>query len=285
MDNQIKYVIKDSDYVTVTNMNNNIFEVQYLMKQNHLSHILKLDKDSYMIKNTGEIKEFNKINDRSESINSLKQTMKKIRYLINNNFSGGKKELWATLTFKDTEIAKNPKEIYKEFNKFMKRLNYKYKNLEYIVIIEPHGIENNNLNNWHGFHLHLLLKSKSNLYIPYDEFEKIWGLGMTRIERLNNIDNIGAYISAYLTNIEIKEEKNSGKKFIKGARIWLYPKNINIYRKSRGITFPERTKMKYKEAKELIGVPCHYRKEIQINSKDNDYENIIIFEQFNRNRR
>ncbi|HEL1739612.1 TPA: replicative protein [Streptococcus suis] len=278
------FSIQPDDFVTVTLMND-IYEIQYLQKSNGHNNILKMDSDRYVVKSTGEIKYYEHTETRSQSINSIKQTMKKLRYLINANFSGQKNELWSTLTFRDSNIAKQPQEIYKEFNKFIKRLNYKYKEkLDYIAILEPHGINSSVISDWHGFHLHLLLKSSSSsLYIPYQEFEEIWGLGMCRIERLKNIDNIGAYLSAYLTNAELSDTDSMEKKYIKGSRLWLYPKGVRIYRKSKGIHYPKRIKMPYQSARDMIGIEPHYTKTYKI--ENDNFENIVIFEQFNKKRR
>lgn len=285
MDDDSKgFSIQPDDFVTVTLMND-IYEIQYLQKSNRHNNILKIDSDRYVVKSTGEIKYYEHTETRSQSINSIKQTMKKLRYLINANFSGQKNELWSTLTFRDSNIAKQPQEIYKEFNKFIKRLNYKYKEkLDYIAILEPHGINSSVISDWHGFHLHLLLKSSSSsLYIPYQEFEEIWGLGMCRIERLKNIDNIGAYLSAYLTNAELSDTDSKEKKYIKGSRLWLYPKGVRIYRKSKGIQYPKRIKMPYQSAREMIGIEPHYTKTYKI--ENDNFENIVIFEQYNKKRR
>lgn len=277
--------IQPDDFVTVTLMND-IYEIQYLQKSNRYNNILKIDSERYVVKSTGEIKYYEHTETRSQSTNSIKQTMKKLRYLINANFSGRKNELWATVTFRDSNIAKQPQEIYKEFNKFIKRLNYKYKDkekLDYIAILEPHGINSSDISDWHGFHLHLLLKSSSsNLYISYQEFEEIWGLGMCRIERLKNIDNIGAYLSAYLTNAEISDTDSKEKKYIKGSRLWLYPKGVRIYRKSKGIQYPRRIKMSYQSAREMIGIEPHYTKTYKI--ENDNFENVVIFEQYNKKR-
>ncbi|HFI0935869.1 TPA: replicative protein [Streptococcus suis] len=278
------FSIPPDDFVTVTLMND-IYEIQYLQKSNRYNNILKIDSDRYVVKSTGELKYYEHTETRSQSINSIKQTMKKLRYLINANFSGQTNELWSTLTFRDSNIAKQPQEIYKEFNKFIKRLKYKYKEkLDYIAILEPHGINSSVISDWHGFHLHLLLKSSSSsLYIPYQEFEEIWGLGMCRIERLKNIDNIGAYLSAYLTNAELSDTDSMEKKYIKGSRLWLYPKGVRIYRKSKGIQYPKRIKMPYQSARDMIGIEPHYTKTYKI--ENDNFENIVIFEQFNKKRR
>ena len=284
MNDSKDFSIQPDDFVTVTLMND-IYEVQYLQKSNRENNILKIDSDRYVIKSTGEIKYYEHAETRNQNENSIKQTMKKLRYLINTNFSGQKNELWATLTFGDTEIATQPKSIYKEFNKFIKRLNYKYKEkLDYIAILEPHGVSSRDISEWHGFHLHLLLKSNSaNLYIPCQEFEQIWGLGFCRIERLKNIDNIGAYLSAYLTNSEFSDTDSQEKKYIKGSRLWLYPRGVRIYRKSKGIKYPKRIKMPYQSARDLIGIEPHFTKTYKI--ENGNFENIIIFEQYNKKRR
>ena len=286
MDND--FSIDNRSYVTLTMMND-IFEIQYMEKSNFTNNIQKLDADRYVVLETGEIKEFDKSENRSENKNSLNQTMKKLRYLINANFSGKPNELWITLTFADSLLARNANAVYLYFNKFIKRLRYKYgKDLKYIAVLEPHEIKNGDIKNWHGYHFHLLLKSyvRKKIFIPHEDFENIWGLGFCRIERLNNIDNIGAYLSAYLTNVEDNSEIvdcANKKKYIKGARLWLYPKGIRIYRKSKGIKKPTRIKMTYAEARTIIGVEPHYRKKIPI--EIDDFQNTIIYEQFNRRRK
>lgn len=285
------FSINNNSYVTLTMMND-IFEIQYMEKSNFTNNIQKLDADRYVVLDTGEIKEFDKSENRSENKNSLNQTMKSLRYLINANFSGQPNELWSTLTFADSSLARNTNTVYLCFNKFIKRLRYKYGNdLEYIAILEPHEIKDGDIKNWHGYHFHLLLKSymRKNLFIPHEDFENVWGLGWCRIERLNNVDNIGAYLSAYLTNIEESSENSNNvnnkgkKKYIKGARLWLYPKGIRLYRKSKGIKKPTRIKMTYAEARAIIGVEPHYRKKILI--EIDDFQNTIIYEQFNRRRK
>lgn len=42
-------------------------------------------------------------------------------------------------------------------------------------------------------------------YIPNDEMAEIWGQGFTKTRRLDNVDNVGAYLTAYLGDMEIHE--------------------------------------------------------------------------------
>lgn len=97
--------------VTITEMGE-IHEVQYIAKENHDPFIRKISKDQYINRKTGEICDFNHSENRGENLNSLRQTFKKLRYLINNNFSGKRNELWITLTYaKTNKILKSSPKI------------------------------------------------------------------------------------------------------------------------------------------------------------------------------
>lgn len=282
------YGIKPVDLVTVTRMNH-IVEIQYMEKRNVKNHIKKLDKDRYIELSTGEIKEFNHIENRSESFNSLRQTFKKLRYLINNNFTGKGNELHVTLTYAENMTDTN--RLYDDFRKFMQRLKYKYKDIssiDYISVIEPQGRG--------AWHCHVLLRfnDMDRVYIENSVLAGLWGHGFVTIRSLKDVDNIGAYLSAYLTDIELDDEswtqalnkeikEVDGKKYIKGGRLHMYPPGVNLYRKSRGIVFPERENMRYEKAKKLVGsAQPHYEKTYHI--ENDDFTNTIYYEQYNLRR-
>lgn len=293
-----------SDVVTVTKTGH-IAEIQYMEKMNHSAAIKKISKDEYVDLSTGEIKEFNHIENRSQSYNSLRQTFKKLRYLINNNFSGRKNELFVTLTYK--EHVTDSKRLYSDMDKFMKKLKYKYKEsttIDYLSVVEPTGS-----GRWHVHQL-LRFNDLNSIYIP-NEFDNegnpvdaplynMWGNGYVTIKSMKGVDNIGAYLSAYLSDIELTDDtvgvlfaedlrfkevdcEGEKKKFIKGGRLHMYPPGMNIFRKSKGILFPERKKMTYKKAKKIVGsAKPHYTKKYEIES--DDFKNTIIFEQYNLKR-
>ena len=102
-------VISPDDIVTVTQMNH-LTEIQYMEKMNRTASTRKLNKDEYVLLETGEVKEFNHSKNRSEGYNSLRKTFKKIRYLINNNFTGKPNELFVTLTY--AENMTDTKRLY-----------------------------------------------------------------------------------------------------------------------------------------------------------------------------
>lgn len=284
--------ISKSSLVTVTKMNH-LLEVQHMEKKNTSCHIVKLDSDTYLELGTGEIKEFKKTENRSEGMNSLRQTFKKLRYLINNNFFGLSNELFLTLTYKGDLQTKDHLKVGQDYKNFLKRLKYEYKkisSIDALKVLEPHASGN--------FHMHVLLRFNDidNIYIPSAELSRIWGLGFVKIQSLSGVDNIGAYLSAYMADMDVpddysydnyveKEVNGKKKKFVKGGRLMFYPPGVNLYSKTKGILYPEREDMSYFEVKKIVGAATpHYRKSISISDKENDFSNVITYEQYNLKR-
>lgn len=277
--------------VTVTDMGH-IVEVQHMEKRNTSIHIRKIDKDHYVHLETGEVFEFQKSDNRSDNVNSLRQTFKKLRYLINNNFVGAANELHITLTYK--ENMQDTKRLYDDFNKFIKRLKYKYKDsstIDYLSVVEPQERG--------AWHVHLLIRFNEleRIFIPGKELAEMWGFGFLTIKSLNEVDNIGAYLSAYLADIEVSDDvghiehkdlvvkrvDGKDKRFIKGGRLWMYPPGMNLYRKSKGIVYPIRQEMTYDDIKKVVGsAKPNYQKKYMV--ENDDFKNTISYEQYNLKR-
>lgn len=287
-----KVFIGENAVVRVTRMNH-IVEVQHMEKMNRKNHIKKLNKDEYVEVATGEIREFKHSENRQDNYNSLRQTFKRLRYLVNNNFIGAANELHGVLTYE--ENMTDPKRLYKDFDKFIKRLRYTYKDkssIDYLCVVEPQGRG--------AWHCHVLLRFNDldKVYIENSELRKLWGFGFVTVKSLKDVDNIGAYLSAYLADVELTDEsvkevyevgdelkvkEVQGKKFIKGGRLHMYPPGMNLYRKSKGIVEPKREEMTFKDIKKIVGsAQPHYQKAITI--QDNEFENTIQYLQYNMKR-
>lgn len=218
-------------------------------------HIKKISKTEYMkgfydkkktFITNGEVFAVAQKGEPMRNRRSLKKIFKDLRQLIAHNCQGGERELFVTLTY--AEQTNDPARVHKDFKYFWDRLKYHYADygLEYISVVEPHASG--------SFHIHMLLKATAveHLYIPNEVMEKIWGHGFTKTERLEDIDHVGAYVIAYMTDMEIPPEfedeyaahgdviEKDGKKYIKGKRLDFYPDGMQISRHSRGITRPER---------------------------------------------
>lgn len=289
-----KGLILPKDVVKITKMNH-LIEIQHMEKTNRKSHIRKLDKFNYVDLDTGEIKAFEISENRQQNYNSLRQTFKKLRYLINNNFIGSPNELHVTLTYKKN--MKDSKQLYKDFDTFLKRLRYEFKDkstIDYINVVEPQERG--------AWHCHSLFRFNdlTTVFIENSKLRKIWGNGFVTIKSLKDVDNIGAYLSAYLTDVEltegtfmnaISEEREivsklvdgEEKRFIKGGRLHMYPPGMNLFRKSKGCEYPERKEMLYENTKKIVGTADpHYFKSYHI--ENDEFQNTITFEQYNLKR-
>lgn len=238
----------------------------------------KLDKDRMLNRITGEIVEIHHIESRADPKNyqSLRSTFKRLKRLIGANFSGGKSELWLTLTYRESPMT-DSKRLYLDFKNFMAKLRRKTKkDLAYLVVIEPQASG--------SLHAHVLMKTldKSPLYIENKTVAQVWGQGFVNVRRLRDTDNVGAYLVAYLSNVDLnnlegnfENVKTKPKKIIKGGRLGLYPVGMQIYRTSRkGIHQPLKLKDSKENIQEKYGLsglsPDYYRKFEIIRAQDEE---------------
>lgn len=288
---------KDNMTVRVKKMNH-ITEIKFQARVNTNFPIKILSneekekyKADYIHLDTGEYKMFeNKAENRSENLESLRRTFARVRDLINNNFTGDSiKEKFITLTY--AENMTDVKKLNNNLDYFIKSLKKEIGHFEYLTVIEPQERG--------AWHAHILLKSETCTYIPYEIINKCWAYrGYTDIKALEGIDNLGAYLVAYLTDLEvddahdplelnIKNRKN--KKYEKGARLKLYPPKMKLYRKSKGIVYPTIKKSTYKEAKEEIkknaGDQPTFSQTVKIFDKNDNHLNTIITEYYNTKRK
>lgn len=261
---------------------------------------------NYIRLDTGEIFECNHIVNRAESKFQVGQSLKRLREYINTNVVDTNKCKWITLTY--AKNMQDTKQLYKDFKRFMTRFKRRFKdyNIEYITACEPQARG--------AWHMHLILIfDKVAPFIPNATIEKLWEQGFTKTNKLDDIDNIGAYLTAYLGDMEFTEENmqelqkqglnvsqmalkqvnkvegiklKDPKSFIKGGRLYMYPPKFNLYRISRGIKKPIKEYHSYHVAKEKAGLQLPtYSKGIKLSDTDNSFKNIIIYEYYNTKRK
>lgn len=285
------YEIDPNCLVKVTEMGN-ITELMYMERRNTKATIKKLDKSHYMIISTGEVYENKQSENRSQSKNSLRQTFRKLRNIINANITNVANARWITLTY--GENMTDTKRLYTDFDKFIKRFktyckNKDLKKFEYIVAMEPQG-----RGAWHA-HLLFIWDSKAP-YIPNKDLADVWKQGFVKVKALEDVDNVGAYLTAYLGDMEAQEALESGcvnigdvvkeveidgqkKSIIKGARLNMYPPGFNLYRNSRGIKQPIESYQTYGEIKKASVGALTFKNAFSI--IDEEYSNVISKEYYN----
>lgn len=286
--------------VKVTEMGN-VIEVQYMSRRNCKQTIQMLQGgEQFFICATGEIKDVEHHNTRKDNKKGLYKTFANARAVINANVTDVSKVRWCTLTY--AENMTDPKRLYEDFRNFNWRFQYYckthgYSKPEYIVMMEPQG-----RGSWHA-HLLYIWQDQKAPYISNQDFRELWGHGFVRIKKLDNVDNVGAYLTAYLGDMEIDEmdvskavgkqckvvevEDEDGRKvkkaIVKGARLDLYPANFNMLRCSRGVKRPLAEMMSQEDANKKVSAATKtFESAIKLTDHENDFETVIIREQYNK---
>ncbi|NLA96514.1 MAG: Rep protein, partial [Clostridiaceae bacterium] len=140
----------------------------------------------------------NKEINREKVVNRARTS---IRRLVNANVTPRSK--FVTLTFK--EDIKDLRQANYEFEKFIKRLKYKFNlNIKYLTVIEFQDKNRGGVIHYHTIFFNLP-------YIPNMELSKIWKNGFIRINRIDNVDNVGAYVCKYMSkdnaDVRLQEKK------------------------------------------------------------------------------
>lgn len=288
---------KDLSYyasVTVKNCGNSI-QTCYVSHRNTKAHILKIDKERYIHLATGVVKEFKHNTNRKDDINAVRCSLGRLRDYINTNVTEPFNCRWVTLTY--AENMQDTKRLYENFSLFIKRLRYEIGMFEYIVAMEPQG-----RGAWHA-HL-LLIFTDIAPYIPNTQLANIWANGFVTIKALDKkgkrITNIGAYLTAYLGDLDVTTEniayvqekggkmilktveedingKRKKKRLIKGGRLYMYPVGFHLYRVSKGIKKPFIERVTEMELQQRMkNIPIQYEKAIQVTTiTQDDYSDEI----------
>lgn len=182
----------------------------------------------------------------------LTRARRDLRRLINSNiYEYGLDSKFLTLTFKE-HITTFETANY-EFKKFRQRLEYELRlKLKYVVVPE--------FTKQGRIHFHVVLFNVP--YIKNSKLQDIWSNGFVKINRIDNVDNVGAYICKYMTKDNV-DERLVGKK---------------CYFSSRGLYKPIEIKQKEKVdefADSLPAVALTYA-----NTFENEY-NTTSYKQYN----
>lgn len=254
----------------------------------------KVNADFFVDLRNGELIEVQHSDSRAGNLRSVAASLKRGRDMINANVmpSTIKRVRWVTLTY--AENMTDTKRLYHDFELLAKKLRYRYGACEYIVCAEPQRRG--------AWHLHCLFIFKSDApYIPNEDLRNMWGQGFVNVKALpKDCDNVGAYLTAYLADVPLEEHegyyspsdikeaeiegadgKKTVKRFVKGARLHMYPVGMQIFRFSRGLQKPESVEMTYADAKKILGSAKPRYSSATTIEIDDKYKNAIAYEQYN----
>lgn len=289
----------------------NITEITVMKRKAQGAPTRKLDNDHFVDLRTGEVREYEHIENRAGSAQSIRHTLARIRALVNTNVTDADRVRWLTLTYR--ENMTDPDRLYNDYKKFWQKFcRWCKKNgvqkPEYITVQEPQG-----RGAWH-VHAFFIWPDCKAPFLPNDEIADLWKQGFTKTKAVNDVDNIGAYFSAYLgdmpleevqalpedeqakamvqaVSVQEKEVTDSNlepvkKKFVKGGRLYLYPPKMNIIRYSQGIKEPTVEYTTKKEAQKKVSAATEtFTRAYEILSDEGESLNVYCKTYYNSKRK
>lgn len=120
----------------------------------------------------------------------------KVRQLINANYDSNSK--FITLTHRENTVDL-PK-AQRKFKIFIKELRKTYPDLKYVAVIE--------FQKRGSIHYHMICNLP---YVPAKYIENKWKQGYVKINKIKHVDNIGAYVTKYMTE-DMDDKRLQGKK-------------------------------------------------------------------------
>lgn len=152
-----------------------------------------------------------------------------LRRLTNFNFNSGSK--FVTLTFE-----KNMTDIRKanyEFSKFIQRLQYRYGDFKYVAVIE--------FQKRGAVHYHMISDLE---YVKNEDLRAVWGNGYVKINRIKQVDNVGAYIIKYMNKEMDDKRLHRRKSYLRSNNLGKPKRLINFEARD----FLEKNKLKKGDA-------------------------------------
>lgn len=278
----------------------NITDVTFCQKTSYGGVTKKLDKDTYIDTRDGTVKEFKHHEKRLDDIKSVMRTLKNGRDMINANVTDVSK--WRMITLTYAENMTDTKKLYNDFKNFWhKEFCPSYPTADrYINAVEPQERG--------AWHIHLLAGfSDVAPFLPNEHIRALWKHGFVTIRPIDNVDNVGAYLSGYLSNMPIDEAQRLNlakngkiinadtlddngkpikKKVVKGARMHLYPAGMRIFRCSRNCIKPNIYKCTSDEADKLVkDHTLVYENTIVIEDIASGFSNIVNKRTYNKLRK
>lgn len=189
---------------------------------------------------------------------NARRSKMQLRRLVLSNFVNMDK--FITLTIRDGAVqdVKNIKECNKEFDKFIKRMRRSFGDFRYCRVIEFQD-----KNGRGAVHYHCIMSLP---YVPWETIRGAWGNGNIDIQAIDHVDNVGAYVTKYMTK-DLADDRLAG---------------VKAFATSQNLTRPIVTYGS--EAKEINEKFLAQKKEVFENEYPSEHQGLIRYTEYNLNR-
>ena len=197
------------------------------------------------------------------------RTARTCRRLINANVCAHGPERPKFLTFTFREDIRDFERANYEWKKFTQRLEYRVgKTLRYVVVPEFQDKTREGVIHYHAIFFNLpyipASKERDTRGLGYN-LADIWGLGFVKINAIDNVDNVGSYVTGYMTE-DFGDERYQGAK---------------KYFASRGLCRPEEFVTDDESLVRETMAALESKRTFEA-TFENDYVGRVHYEQFNK---
>lgn len=174
----------------------------------------------------------------------------------NANFDAGSK--FHTYTFRDGAVSDvtDVRECNRAWDKYLKKLRRRYGDFRWLLATE--------FQDKHGrgaVHYHVMTTLP---YLPKEEVEELWGNGFVWLNRIEHVDNVGAYVSKYMA-------EDLGDPRLRGLKAWRGSHNLKKPLILRG-----------DEARDFLeGHAVVERSAVYNDAYTSEYHGTILYRQYN----
>lgn len=181
-----------------------------------------------------------------------------LRRLLISNFDN--RSTFITLTFRNGSVqdVTDVKECNIAFRQFIKRMRRRYGGFKYCTVIEFQDT-----NGRGAVHYHVVADIP---YVHYEKLAEIWENGFIGINRIDHVDNVGAYITKYMTK-DSNDPRLQGKKSYMTSTNMIRP--IEVFGG---------------EAHEIVEKYLMGKKRVFTNSYESEHQGKITYEEYNLKR-
>lgn len=200
--------------------------------------VSKIDKDNYDLidTKTGECITKKYVHSEKRNMNSLKKSVTHFRRLIWAN--ADRFTLFVTLTYKQNmcDVVR----LQTDFHAFIKRFRRANPDcLGYLLACEPQARG--------AWHIHCLFYFAKKKFLSNSFVRNLWGWGFVKIQKVDAIRNLGAYLTSYLCNFKGK----------KAARLDLYPPYFRFWRFGGDVEKPKKNYINFSRGSFALDMPIY----------------------------
>lgn len=216
-----------------------------------LNHEILERKKKY--RNCGRGKSKSQSKTKSENMTSVRRSQKRYTLLSKENFSGW--ALCSTMTYQTPEYEL--KKVYQDFSKCREKLKYRFPNIAYLAIYEPHANG--------SWHIHMIYKNARGL--TREVFDKVWPHGFTYIEEFSSL---------------------AAPYFVKSNRLHFYPDGARLYTASRNLKMPKAIEFsvdafeKYVEKREMKCISTNAKTLYKVDLDGEKRVNHFVFKNYQK---